>query len=104
MFIELAPGGLISVGTSYTDQRLLWIGIIRLALGIFALFTIIRGIRGYFGYLTHDGSEELKEIAFADLKDSATFLVLAVVGSAVTPFAVNALMNLAGGNGPSFTF
>jgi hypothetical protein len=100
-YVELAPGGLLAAGTSYSDYRTLWVGGVRLALGLLALFTLIKAIQGYFGYLTHGGSQDAMDGAFTSMGDAAKILILAVVGAALAPTAVNLVFDIAS-NGVTF--
>ena len=100
-YVELAPNGLLAAGTSYSDTRLIWIGGVRLTLGLLALFTLIKAIQGYFGYLTHGGSQDAMEGAFTSMGDAAKVLILAAVGAALAPLAVNLIFEIAA-NGVTF--
>lgn len=100
-YVELAPGGLLAAGTSYDSARLLWIGGVRLTLGLLALFTLIKAIQGYFGYLTHGGSQDAMDGAFTSMSDAAKVLIVAMVGAAIAPMAVNLIFDIAA-NGVTF--
>jgi hypothetical protein len=102
VYVELVPGA-VTAGSTYDDIRLLATGLIRLAMAFLALFAIIKGIQGYFEMShTHGGCQTTMDNGWTTIQDSFKFVIMALVLSAVAPFAVNLMFDLASGQPLAF--
>ena len=95
-YLELVPGGAVTIGTSFQDTQILWTALIRLALGILILFLIVRLLTdAYELYMTINADVQSNTIS--SLWSVGGTLVAVLVASAITPFAVNVFFSIMNG-------